>query len=179
MSYPPLKSNPLCSNSLDKIIVRKRIVTRSGELLGGIFEKMADAPCVTDADSSRSIEDGALYTVKERLETFKDCSWPFDSGLCTPVKVKNKYYRFQSSSPTLARRFVVLQMAEAGFYYCGTAQAPDWVRCVVCHQDMDGWEENDDPRYRASIASHLASWLCAFEYVAGQNTNVSNPNVLF
>lgn len=37
------------------------------------------------------------------------------------------------------------QVAEAGFYYCGTVQAPDWVRCVVCHQDMEGWEPEDNP----------------------------------
>lgn len=37
------------------------------------------------------------------------------------------------------------QVAEAGFYYCGTLQAPDWVRCVVCHTDVDGWEATDDP----------------------------------
>lgn len=39
-----------------------------------------------------------------------------------------------------------MQVAEAGFYYCGTAQTPDWVRCVVCHQDMEGWEPEDNPR---------------------------------
>ena len=71
------------------------------------------------------VELGALYTVEERLDTFtvSHCSWPFDSGPCTPLK-----------------------MAEAGFYFCGTDQAPDWVRCVVCHHDMEGWEATDDPR---------------------------------
>lgn len=71
------------------------------------------------------LEEGALYRVEDRLDSFKvaHCSWPFDSGPCTPLK-----------------------MAEAGFYFCGTDQAPDWVRCVVCHQDMEGWEATDDPR---------------------------------
>ncbi len=41
----------------------------------------------------------------------------------------------------------LLQVAEAGFYYCGTSKAPDWVRCIVCHTDMDGWEATDDPLY--------------------------------
>lgn len=40
-----------------------------------------------EVDGSRAIEDGALYTVEERLETFKDSGWPFDSGSCTPLKV--------------------------------------------------------------------------------------------
>lgn len=73
--------------------------------------------------NGRSFEEGALYLVEDRLETFQVANWPFDSGSCTPLK-----------------------MAEAGFYFCGTAQTPDWVRCVVCHQDMEGWEEEDDPR---------------------------------
>ena len=39
---------------------------------------------------SISLEDAALYTVEERLETFKikHCGWPFDSGPCTPLKVR-------------------------------------------------------------------------------------------
>lgn len=39
------------------------------------------------AEGSRSIMDSALYLVEERLDSFKDCSWPFDSGSCTPLKV--------------------------------------------------------------------------------------------
>ena len=78
------------------------------------------------------LEKGAFYTVEERLCTFRvaHCSWPYDSGPCTPLK-----------------------MAEAGFYFCGTDQAPDWVRCVVCHQDMEGWEATDDPRLVPSLSS--------------------------
>ena len=78
------------------------------------------------------LEKGAFYTVEERLDTFRvaHCSWPYDSGPCTPLK-----------------------MAEAGFYFCGTDQAPDWVRCVVCHQDMEGWEATDDPRLVPSLSS--------------------------
>ncbi len=36
-------------------------------------------------------------------------------------------------------------MAEAGFYFCGTESNPDWARCVVCHKNMEGWEEEDEP----------------------------------
>lgn len=36
---------------------------------------------------SRSIEDGALYLVEDRLDTFKESHWPFDSGPCTALKV--------------------------------------------------------------------------------------------
>ena len=39
-------------------------------------------------DESRYIEDGALYLVEERLETFKESHWPFDSGPCTALKVR-------------------------------------------------------------------------------------------
>ena len=31
--------------------------------------------------------DQALYSVNERLNTFKDSHWPFDSGPCVPLKV--------------------------------------------------------------------------------------------
>ena len=40
-----------------------------------------------EPDDSRSIEDGALYLVEDRLETFKESHWPFDSGPCTALKV--------------------------------------------------------------------------------------------
>ncbi len=40
-------------------------------------------------------------------------------------------------------------MAEAGFYFCGTITSPDWVRCVTCHHELDGWEEGDVPLYVA------------------------------
>lgn len=40
---------------------------------------------------------------------------------------------------------IYVQMAEAGFYFCGTETSPDWVRCVVCHHNMEGWEATDDP----------------------------------
>lgn len=73
-------------------------------------------------ETSITVYEGSLYTVEERLETFSKSHWPFDSGPCTPIK-----------------------MAEAGFYFCGTISTPDWVRCVVCHHEMDGWEETDIP----------------------------------
>ena len=84
--------------------------------------KKPDGTSLLPTAKPRPLEQGALYTVQERLDTFAQCNWPFDSGPCTP-----------------------LRMAEAGFYFCGTDQAPDWVRCVVCHHDMEGWEETDDP----------------------------------
>ena len=42
-----------------------------------------------NVDGSLSMDSAALYLVEERLETFKveHCSWPFDSGPCTPTKV--------------------------------------------------------------------------------------------
>ena len=38
------------------------------------------------ADPS-TIENGALYLVEDRLETFKQSHWPYDDGPCTPLKV--------------------------------------------------------------------------------------------
>lgn len=105
------------------------------------------------AEGSRSIMDSALYLVEERLDSFKDCSWPFDSGSCTPLKVGHsvpsnfhKHCSMQLASHLVCHIFdTTTQIAEAGFYYCGTSQSPDWVRCVVCHSDIDGWEATDVP----------------------------------
>ncbi|XP_003392050.2 PREDICTED: baculoviral IAP repeat-containing protein 5-like [Amphimedon queenslandica] len=86
---------------------------------------MAEAEETRDEETqeeSVSIFEGSFYTVEQRLETFKGSYWPYETGKCTPLK-----------------------MAEAGFYFCGTSSTPDWVRCIVCHHEMDGWEETDDP----------------------------------
>ena len=56
-----------------------------------------------------------------------------------------------------------LQVAEAGFYYCGTAQTPDWVRCVVCHQDMEGWEPEDNPRSGIPFECLLDEKYCTLQ----------------
>ena len=45
------------------------------------------AAATDPAEESRCIEDGALYLVEDRLETFKESHWPFDSGPCTALKV--------------------------------------------------------------------------------------------
>ena len=36
-------------------------------------------------EGSRAKEDGALYLVEDRLQTFRD--WPFETGPCTSLKV--------------------------------------------------------------------------------------------
>ncbi len=36
-------------------------------------------------------------------------------------------------------------MADAGFYFIGTAREPDLVRCYWCRKELDGWEPTDDP----------------------------------
>ena len=61
-------------------------------------------------DESRCIEDGALYLVEDRLETFKESHWPFDSGPCTALKVSFRIIPITltnlegSTSPTLKNR---------------------------------------------------------------------------
>lgn len=91
------------------------------------------------SEEGRDIQESPLYLVEDRLKTFDGSRWPFESGTCTPVKVLS----FGCYGCKVA---TMLQMSEAGFYYCGSVSSPDWVRCVVCHQDMDGWEEQDKPR---------------------------------
>ncbi len=48
-------------------------------------------------------------------------------------------------------------MAEAGFYFIGTAKEPDLVRCYWCRKEMDGWEPTDDP-----MAEHRRKEDCPF-----------------
>ena len=36
-------------------------------------------------------------------------------------------------------------MASAGFYFVGTDDEPDLVRCYYCRRELDGWEPSDDP----------------------------------
>ena len=52
-----------------------------------------------EAEGSRSIEDGALFHIEERLETFKDCSWPFDTGPCTVQKVGHPHCETAAVDP--------------------------------------------------------------------------------
>jgi len=63
---------------------------------------------------------------ENRLKSFTEKGqWPFaDDCNCTPEK-----------------------MAESGFYWCGTDNQPDLVRCFVCMQDFEDWEPADIPRY--------------------------------
>lgn len=43
--------------------------------------------------------------------------------------------------------FSSVQMASAGFYWCGTESQPDLVRCFVCLQDFEDWDPDDIPKY--------------------------------
>ena len=37
--------------------------------------------------ASKSVSDGDLYTVEQRLQTFENAHWPYETGSCTPLKV--------------------------------------------------------------------------------------------
>lgn len=53
---------------------------------------------------------------------------------------------------------VSFQLAEAGFYFTGSAADPDAVQCFLCDKALDGWDEQDDP-----WAEHLShSEICEF-----------------
>lgn len=36
-------------------------------------------------------------------------------------------------------------MARAGFYHCNIKGEKDTVRCFVCFECLEGWDEDDDP----------------------------------
>lgn len=39
----------------------------------------------------------------------------------------------------------LFQMAQAGFFYCGTSADDDTASCFLCGKVLDGWESTDDP----------------------------------
>ena len=115
------------------------------------------------SECGRPIDEGALYTVEERLETFQVsyCHWPFDSGPCTPLKVcrsnARNLWSLTDYAILVALSSHVPQMAEAGFYFCGTESSPDWVRCITCHHNMEGWEAEDCPLYVLVVHTEVAT----------------------
>ncbi len=42
------------------------------------------------------------------------------------------------------------QLARAGFFYQPTSSSPDNTTCYLCHNSLDGWEEDDD-----AVVEHL------------------------
>lgn len=59
-------------------------------------------------------------------------------------------------------RLTRAKFAKAGFFYHPLPGSPDNVACFLCHKNMDGWQEGDDP-----IAEHLKySADCGWAIVA-------------
>ena len=85
-----------------------------------------------------------MYSEDARLASF-GAHWPIKGkAKCIPKKVGRNWLDngcgiASNNKPSL------LQLAEAGFYYTGTQDSPDAVRCFLCLKDLDGWERNDDP----------------------------------
>lgn len=54
------------------------------------------------------------------------------------------------------------QLARAGFFFNPQPSNPDNVRCFLCHKDLDGWEEDDDPLQEHLKHSGSCGWaICA------------------
>lgn len=67
------------------------------------------------------MEEFLLCLCAKRVESFKD--WPFlDDCSCTPQA-----------------------LAAAGFYHVPADNCPDRVRCFFCHNELDGWNPDDEP----------------------------------
>ena len=70
-----------------------------------------------------SVDVKAMFMYDERLETFKD--WPLndvENAKCTGDR-----------------------MAFTGFYRPNPVYEPDLACCFMCHKELEGWEETDDP----------------------------------
>jgi len=66
-------------------------------------------------------DDGHMGLYENRIKTFRNWIFP-DNVNCNAER-----------------------MANAGFYFCGTIQEPDLVRCYYCRKELDGWDDFDDP----------------------------------
>ncbi|MCJ1483005.1 hypothetical protein MMC06_003171 [Schaereria dolodes] len=63
-----------------------------------------------------------------------------------------------------------VQLAKAGFYYRPKASDPDNTACFLCNNNLDGWEEDDDP-----ITEHLKhSPNCGWAINAGIEKDIEN-----
>ncbi|ERT03412.1 hypothetical protein HMPREF1624_01727 [Sporothrix schenckii ATCC 58251] len=55
-----------------------------------------------------------------------------------------------------------IDLARAGFFFNPQPSNPDNVRCFLCHKDLDGWEEDDDPLQEHLKHSGSCGWaICA------------------
>ncbi|KAK5649081.1 hypothetical protein RI129_003973 [Pyrocoelia pectoralis] len=73
---------------------------------------------------------------KNRLATFT--SWHFnDKSKCNAKKVSTTYI--------IHILLIMITLAEAGFYYVGTANEQDEVQCFICCTVFQKWNKNDDP----------------------------------
>ncbi|CAK7273907.1 hypothetical protein SEPCBS119000_005899 [Sporothrix epigloea] len=53
-------------------------------------------------------------------------------------------------------------LARAGFFFNPQPSNPDNVRCFLCHKDLDGWEEDDNPLQEHLKHSGSCGWaICA------------------
>ncbi|OAA67811.1 chromosome segregation protein [Niveomyces insectorum RCEF 264] len=66
-----------------------------------------------------------------------------------------------------------IDLARAGFFFNPQPGNPDNVRCFLCHKDLDGWEEDDDPLQEHLKHSGACGWaICAaIELELGETVN--------
>ena len=91
----------------------------------------------TNEESTKTIFQGSLYTVEERLNTFDGAHWPYDTGSCTPLKVSlqtfNRYH--YSNSETYPVIVLVLsyrwQKQDSTFVVQNLLQIGYVVLCVI------------------------------------------------
>ena len=66
-------------------------------------------------------------------------------------------------------------MASAGFYWCGSENQPDLVRCFVCLKEFEEWDPDDNPRLQYHNYYNATHNLCFWVFLLcnifiGRNT---------
>ena len=109
-----------------------------------------ECPWAIIVDVERCVDDGSTVEdhpmsekmLEARRGTFAD-SWPHESKRGWTCKIQ----KVSSLPRQLCASLTDVQMVEAGWYYCPTADSDDFVKCAYCNLSLDGWEPKDKPLY--------------------------------
>ncbi|CAG8974489.1 hypothetical protein HYALB_00011639 [Hymenoscyphus albidus] len=107
-----------------------------------------------------------FFTLDQRLSSF-EVSHPLP-GRRTSKRASKASAKSASKSLNWPHKSLAPeQLAKAGFFYHPLPESPDNTACFLCHRQIDGWEEDDDP-----LVEHLKhSPECAWAIIATIEVN--------
>ncbi|EFX05936.1 chromosome segregation protein [Grosmannia clavigera kw1407] len=102
-------------------------------------------------------EDAQFFVLENRLASFQGPQLVAKRRTSTAASARApKTLTWPHRSPT------AIDLARAGFFFNPQPSNPDNVKCFLCHKDLDGWEEDDDPLQEHLKHSGNCGWaICA------------------